>query len=101
MAFDGEKMTVVGDVDVVLVAKKLKKAKFSPVVLSVGPEKEEKKPDPPKKPEEPKKPLCCAGCSCGCCLPPPPVCLPPPPPVARWPGKVVYCEEQPPGCVIL
>ncbi|TVU46863.1 hypothetical protein EJB05_06435 [Eragrostis curvula] len=103
MAFDGEKMTVIGDVDVVRVAKKLKKAMFSPVVLSVGPEKEEKKPDPPKKPDE-KKPPCCPGCSCGCRTPPPPVCLPQPPPVCLpppCPREVIYCDEPQLGCVIL
>ncbi|KAK3147124.1 hypothetical protein QOZ80_3BG0278380 [Eleusine coracana subsp. coracana] len=96
MAMDGEKLTVIGDVDVVRVAKALRKANFTPVVLSVGPEKEEKKPEQPKKPAEetkkpPEKPHCCAGCS---------YCRPPHP-VAPWPGKVVYCEEPQAGCVIL
>jgi hypothetical protein len=71
--------------------KALRKAKFTPVVLSVGPEEEKKTKPDKKKPEpaEPKKPPCCAG-SC-----------PPPPPVAPWPGKVVYCEQAKPGCIIL
>ncbi|XP_062209274.1 heavy metal-associated isoprenylated plant protein 2-like [Phragmites australis] len=101
MAVDGEKgtLTVVGDVDVVRVAKALRKAKFDAHVLSFGPEKvEEKKPDPPaKKPaDEPKPPPpCCAGCS---------ACRPHPvPAVAPFPGGVVYYEQQPEGhgCVIL
>ncbi|KAL6593772.1 hypothetical protein ACP70R_048673 [Stipagrostis hirtigluma subsp. patula] len=110
MAVDGGNLTVIGDVDVVRVAKALRKANFTPVVLSVGPEKqEEKKPDPPKKPddaaakkpaEEPKKPAppCYAGCSC--CHPPPP---PPPAPMVPFPGRVVCYEERPDayGCVIV
>ncbi|KAG2540485.1 hypothetical protein PVAP13_9NG547100 [Panicum virgatum] len=101
MAVDGEKgtLTVVGAVDVVRVAKALRKAGFEARVLSVGPEKaEEKKPDEAaaKKPadDDPKKPPpCCPGCS-ACC---------PPVPVAPFPGAVVCYEERPPGndCVIL
>ncbi|TVU46894.1 hypothetical protein EJB05_06467 [Eragrostis curvula] len=69
MKFDGEKLTVVGDVDVVCVVNKLKKAMFSPVVLSVGPVKAAKVQE--KAPETPKKnPPCCEGCRCGCRLPP-------------------------------
>ncbi|CAL4914597.1 unnamed protein product [Urochloa decumbens] len=102
MAVDGDKgtLTVVGAVDVVRVAKALRKAKFEARVLSVGPEKEEKKPDEAaKKPEgEPKKPPpCCAGCSA--CCPPPPAQFP----VAPFPGAVVCYEERHPdnGCAIL
>ncbi|XP_008660564.1 heavy metal-associated isoprenylated plant protein 39 isoform X1 [Zea mays] len=51
------KMTVIGDMDTVAVAKKLKKLGKVDIV-SVGPAKEEKKPD--KKPEE-KKPEAAAG----------------------------------------
>jgi len=104
MAVDGEKgtLTVVGAVDVVRVAKALRKAGFEARVLSVGPEKaEEKKPDEAaaKKPadDEPKKPPpCCPGCS-ACCPPPAPA------PVAPFPGAVVCYEERPPGndCAIL
>ncbi|KAL6878295.1 hypothetical protein ACP4OV_012465 [Aristida adscensionis] len=105
MSLDGEKLTVIGDVDVVRVAKALRKACFTPEVLSVGPEKEEKKPDPPKKPDDKKpaddkKPPPCCGCSggCSCC------CPPPPPTVTPFPaGRIVCYEEQHggPGCVIL
>ncbi|OEL29538.1 hypothetical protein BAE44_0009436, partial [Dichanthelium oligosanthes] len=108
MAVDGEKgtLTVVGAVDVVRVAKALRKASFEAHVLSV---EEEKKPDsnPPKKPDEaaakkpadePKKPCCCSGtppCCPGCSArrPPPPL----------FPGAVV-CYDEPPagnGCVIV
>ncbi|TVU46892.1 hypothetical protein EJB05_06465 [Eragrostis curvula] len=67
MKFDGEKLTVVGDVDVVCVVNKLKKAMFSPVVLSVGPVKAAKVQE--KAPETPKEnPPCCEGCRCGCRL---------------------------------
>lgn len=97
MAVDGEKgtLTVVGAVDVVRVAKALRKAGFDARVLSVGPEKvEEKKPaaDEPEKP-----PPCCAGCSA--CCPPAPV----PVAVAPFPGAVVCYEERHPGngCAIL
>ena len=45
-----QKMTVTGDVDSVKVAIKLKKFCHADI-LSVGPAKEEKKPDPPKAPE--------------------------------------------------
>jgi hypothetical protein len=94
MVMDGEKLTVVGDVDVVRVVKALRKAQFTPVVLSVGPE-EEKKPEPKTDGDAKKPPPCCAGCS-SCC------CPPPQPPVALWPaGKVAYCEPAQPGCVIL
>lgn len=51
------KMTVIGDMDTVAVATKLKKLGKVDIV-SVGPAKEEKKPD--KKPEE-KKPEAAAG----------------------------------------
>lgn len=91
MAMDGEKLTVIGDVDVVCVAQALRKAKFTPKVLSVGPEKEEKKPEQ-KKPEE-KKPPCCAGCSC--CRPPPVALVP------SCPARVVYCDEPQYGCIIM
>ncbi|KAF8728800.1 hypothetical protein HU200_018080 [Digitaria exilis] len=103
MAVDGEKgtLTVVGAVDVVRVAKALRKAGFEARVLSVGPEKEEtKKPDEPAKkpaddePNKPPPPPCCAGCS-DCC-PQPGV------PVAPFPGGAVVCYEEPgPGCVII
>jgi hypothetical protein len=105
MAVDGDKgtLTVVGEVDVVRLAKALRKAGFEARVLSVGPEKEEKKPDnpPAKKPDEAAKPPppCCAGCS-ACCPPPPP---PAPVPVAPFPGAVVCYKERPAdnGCAIL
>ncbi|XP_022678881.1 heavy metal-associated isoprenylated plant protein 43 [Setaria italica] len=104
MAVDGDKgtLTVVGAVDVVRVAKALRKAGFEAHVLSVGPE-EEKKPDsnPAKKPDEaaklPPPPTCCAGCS-ACCPP-----APAPVPVAPFPGAVVCYDERPAGngCAIL
>jgi hypothetical protein len=98
MAVDGEgTLTVVGEVDVVRVAKALRKAKFEPRVLSVGPEKQ---PEAAKKPaagEEAKKPLpCCTGCSA--CRPPAPV------PAHPFPGAAVVCYEEQAagnGCVIL
>ncbi|CAL4939623.1 unnamed protein product [Urochloa decumbens] len=111
IAVDGDKgtLTVVGAVDVVRVAKALRKAKFEARVLSVGPEEEPdnkpaEKPDDEaakKKPDdEPKKPPppCCAGCS-ACCPPPPPAQFP----VAPFPGAVVCYEERHPdnGCAIL
>ncbi|CAM0873383.1 unnamed protein product [Alopecurus aequalis] len=98
MAVDGEKgtLTVVGDVDVVCLTSALRKAKFQAMVVSVGPEAEEKKPDPPKKPEEPKKPeppCCCSG-PCNSCSSRP---MPP------YPGAAMVCyEEEPDGrCIIL
>ncbi|KAL5218757.1 hypothetical protein ABZP36_019441 [Zizania latifolia] len=102
MEADGEKgmMTVVGEVDVVCVVTELRKAKFTAVVVSVGPEKEEKKPDPPKKPEEPKKPphpcSCCDGCNfCRSC-PPAPCGVP------AGVGVVVYEEAaEGYGCIIM
>ncbi|KAG8061142.1 hypothetical protein GUJ93_ZPchr0003g16521 [Zizania palustris] len=56
METNGEKgtMMVVGEVDVVCVVTELRKAKFMAVVVSVGPEKEEKKPDPPRNPMIPR-----------------------------------------------
>ncbi|KAF7055552.1 hypothetical protein CFC21_063065 [Triticum aestivum] len=100
MAVDGEKgtLTVVGDVDVVCLASALRKAKFTALVVSVGPEVVEKKPEPPKKPETPKPvpPCCCSGPGPGnaCCCPRP---MPP------YPGAAIVCyEEQPDGhCIIL
>ncbi|KAL5209552.1 hypothetical protein ABZP36_005175 [Zizania latifolia] len=100
MEADGEKgaMTVVGEVDVVCVVTELRKAKFTAVVVSVGPEKEEKKPDPPKKPDEPKPPLhhCCDSCN---------FCRPCPPPPCGFPAAagVVVCEEaaEDYGCIIM
>ncbi|KAF7050668.1 hypothetical protein CFC21_059002 [Triticum aestivum] len=103
MAVDGEKgtLTVVGDVDVVCLASALRKAKFTAVVVSVGPEVEEKKPEPAKKPDEPKKPetpkpappCCCSGPGNACC----------PRPMPPYPGAAIVCyEEQPDGhCIIL
>ncbi|CAD6211318.1 unnamed protein product [Miscanthus lutarioriparius] len=111
VAVDGEgTLTVVGEVDVVRVAKALRKARFEARVLSVGPEKQ---PDnsPPKKPDEaakkpaadqeakkPPPPPCCAGCSA--CRPPPVLV---PAHAHPFPGAVVCYEEQAAGngCVIL
>ncbi|KAG6579369.1 Heavy metal-associated isoprenylated plant protein 12, partial [Cucurbita argyrosperma subsp. sororia] len=47
-----KKLTVTGDVDPVMIVSKLRKICHT-VIVSVGPEKEEKKPEPKK--EEPKK----------------------------------------------
>lgn len=110
VAVDGEgTLTVVGEVDVVRVAKALRKARFEARILSVGPEKQpdNKKPDEAvKKPaagEEAKKqppppPPCCAGCSA--CRPP---LVPVPAHAYPFPGAVVCYEEQAAGngCVIL
>ncbi|KAG8097362.1 hypothetical protein GUJ93_ZPchr0013g35165 [Zizania palustris] len=106
MEADGEKgaMTVVGEVDVVCVVTELRKAKFTAVVVSVGPEKEPdppKKPDPdePKKPDEPKPPLhhCCDG-ACNFCRP----CPPPPCGLPAGGGVVVYEEAaEDYGCIIM
>jgi hypothetical protein len=48
-----QKLTVIGDIDPVVVVNKLRKL-CSTEILSVGPAKEEKKKEEPKK-EEPKK----------------------------------------------
>lgn len=91
---DGEKgtLTVIGDVDVVLIVKALRKAGKAVEIVSVGPEKEEKKEekkDDDKKDEKKddkckELPPCCHACH--------PVGL----------GTVVlYEEEQPFGCAIL
>ncbi|CAD6203791.1 unnamed protein product [Miscanthus lutarioriparius] len=108
VAVDGEgTLTVVGEVDVVHVAKALRKARFEARVLSVGPEKQpdNKKPDEAaKKPaadQEAKKlppPPCCAGYSA--CRPPPVLV---PAHAHPFPGAVVCYEEQAAGngCVIL
>lgn len=112
VAVDGEAgtLTVVGEVDVVRVATALRKARFEPRVLSVGPEKQPDKNDPPKKPDDAAKkptadgeeakeppPPCCAGCSA--CRP----LVPVPAHAHPFPGAVVCYEEQAPGngCVIL
>lgn len=103
MAVDGEKgtLTVVGDVDVVCLASALRKAKFTALVVSVGPEVVEKKPEPakeeePKKPDPPKPapPCCCSGPGNACC----------PRPMPPYPGTAIVCYEEQDdghGCIIL
>lgn len=49
------KLTVVGDVDPIDVVKKLRKKQWYAEILTVGPAKEEKKPDDKKKEEDKKK----------------------------------------------
>lgn len=49
------KLTVVGDVDPIDVVKKLRKKQWYREILTVGPAKEEKKPDDKKKEEDKKK----------------------------------------------
>ncbi|XP_020108899.1 heavy metal-associated isoprenylated plant protein 39-like [Ananas comosus] len=91
---DGEKgtLTVIGDVDVVLIVKALRKAGKAAEIVSVGPEKEEKKEEKEeeKKKEEKKDDKCKE-------LPP---CCPACRPVS-FGTVVLYEEEQPFGCAIL
>ncbi|XP_021307337.1 heavy metal-associated isoprenylated plant protein 12 isoform X2 [Sorghum bicolor] len=97
VAVDGEgTLTVVGEVDVVRVAKALRKARFEARVLSVGPEKQPDNKKPAAAEEAKKPPPCCAGCS-ACCPPVPAYAHP-------FPGAVVCYEEQAAAgnvCVIL
>ncbi|KAJ0013755.1 hypothetical protein Pint_21878 [Pistacia integerrima] len=67
VSVDGEKgiLTVVGDVDPVLVVKRLKKIKKCPEIVSIGPPKP---PEPEKpKPKPPPTPVPCLPPSCKDC----------------------------------
>ncbi|KAJ0078889.1 hypothetical protein Patl1_24649 [Pistacia atlantica] len=65
VSVDGEKgtLTVVGDVDPVLVVKRLKKIKKCPQIVSIGPPK----PPEPEKPKPPPLPVPCLPPSCKDC----------------------------------
>lgn len=81
MELDEEKctLTVVGDIDPVLIVNALRKSKKCAVIESVGPDKE------PEKAPEKAKPECKP---CGTCRQ-----------VAF--GDIVWYDEQPIGCAIL
>ncbi|XP_021726839.1 heavy metal-associated isoprenylated plant protein 39-like [Chenopodium quinoa] len=54
MDVKAKKLTIIGDMDPVIVVKKLRK-RYSSQIISVGPAKEPEKPkEAPKKPDEPK-----------------------------------------------
>ncbi|ESQ49465.1 hypothetical protein EUTSA_v10021753mg [Eutrema salsugineum] len=98
ISLDEEKsiLTVVGTMDPVCVAKRLKKIKQKPVIISVGPPP--KPPEPPKPPQapEPAKPLPAPE-------PPKPVCncKPMPPHCASCDVVSVTTYESGSGCTIL
>ncbi|KAJ0244428.1 Heavy metal-associated isoprenylated plant protein 43 [Hirschfeldia incana] len=79
-------LTVVGTMDPVCVASRLKKIKQKPVIISVGPPpKPPEPPKPPAAPEPPKPPE----------VPEPP--KPPPPPPGQ-PKPVCNCKPMSPYC---
>ncbi|CAN8269625.1 unnamed protein product [Cochlearia groenlandica] len=90
ISLDEEKsiLTVVGTMDPVCVAKRLRKIKQKPVIISVGP--------PPKPPEPPKPPPPAAPELLKLPLPLP---LPlPPPPQPEPPKPVCKCKPMAPYC---
>ncbi|XP_073014349.1 heavy metal-associated isoprenylated plant protein 12-like isoform X2 [Typha latifolia] len=83
LALDVEKctLTVVGDIDAVLIVKELRKVKKGVDIVSIGPEKEEEKQkedDKKKEPDCKSLPLCCNTCR----------------------PTVVFYDENPNGCII-
>nr|BAO45868.1 hypothetical protein [Acacia mangium] len=80
------KMTVIGGIDAVTVAGKLRKLSHAEIV-SVGPKEEAKKPDPPKK-AEPAEPVI-VPCFC-----------PNNPPYYPYGYCLAPVEPDPVGCVI-
>ncbi|KAL0719881.1 hypothetical protein Bca4012_069205 [Brassica carinata] len=79
-------LTVVGTMDPVCVASRLKKIKQKPVIISVGPPpKPPEPPKPPAAPEPPKPPE----------VPEPPK---PPPPPPEQPKPVCNCKPMSPYC---
>ncbi|XP_010486068.1 PREDICTED: protein PYRICULARIA ORYZAE RESISTANCE 21-like [Camelina sativa] len=86
-------LTVVGTMDPVCVASRLKKIKQKPVIISVGPPPKPPEPPKPPAPEKPKPPP----------TPEPPkhVCKPPPPNCNSCDVVSVTTYESGSGCNIL
>nr|ACG43002.1 metal ion binding protein [Zea mays] len=127
LTYDDEKstLTVVGDVDVVVIVDALRKAKHPAEVVSVTDEKKEaeekkKKEEEEKKKkekeEEEKKKRCCPKPPCKPCppppcspcppppctpCPPPPCTLPPCPPPYLKPCYIPIEDEYPGPCTIV
>ena len=109
LTYDDEKstLTVVGDVDVVVIVEHLRKAKHPAEVVSVIDEKkeaEEKKKkeeeeEKKKKEEEEKKKRCCPKPPCTPCPPPP--CPPPCPYPYPKPCYIPIEDEYPGPCTIV
>lgn len=118
MDMKDKKLTVIGDVDPLVIVKKLRKCGGCAILLTVGPdpkeeEKKKKEAEEKKKKEaaekkkkeeeEEKKRLEeCAAAYKKCyipynCPPGPPPCYPGPPPCYR----AISCEENPNSCVIM
>ncbi|KAF7037474.1 hypothetical protein CFC21_047835 [Triticum aestivum] len=113
MAYDEEKstLTVVGDVDVVVVVDALRKGKHPATVVTVGDEKkeaeekkkkdEEEKKKKEKEAEEKKKKECLELMQKHC----PKACLPPPycPPPPHCPPQTYSCyvDDHPGPCTIV
>jgi hypothetical protein len=102
LTYDEEKstLTVVGDVDVVVIVEHLRKAKHPAEVVSVTDEKKEAE-EKKKKEEEEKKRRCCPKPPCTPCPPPP--CPPPYPYPYPYPKPCyIPIEDEYPGpCTIV